>query len=39
MTEQRYAGIWRRFWALVIDLLLFCAVLSPVTRVVKGAES
>jgi uncharacterized RDD family membrane protein YckC len=36
MTEQRYAGIWRRFWALVIDSLLFCVVFFPVTRAVKG---
>jgi uncharacterized RDD family membrane protein YckC len=35
-TDTTYAGIWRRFWALVIDGLLFCAVFFPVTRVVKG---
>jgi uncharacterized RDD family membrane protein YckC len=35
-TERSYAGIWRRFWALAIDVLLFCAVFFPVTRVVKG---
>jgi len=35
-TDTTYAGIWRRFWALVIDALLFCAVFFPVTRIVKG---
>jgi uncharacterized RDD family membrane protein YckC len=35
-TEIRYAGLWRRLWALVIDLTLFCAVFFPVTRIVKG---
>jgi uncharacterized RDD family membrane protein YckC len=35
-TDTTYAVIWRRFWALVIDGLLFCAVFFPVTRVVKG---
>jgi uncharacterized RDD family membrane protein YckC len=32
----RYAGLGRRLAALVIDLLLFCAVFFPVTRLVKG---
>jgi len=38
MTDRQvsYAGIWERFWALVIDGLLFCAVFFPVTRIVKG---
>jgi len=31
-----YAGLWRRFFALVIDFLLFCLLFFPVTRVVKG---
>lgn len=35
-TNTTHAGIWRRFWALVIDGLLFGAVFFPVTRVVKG---
>lgn len=35
-TEVAYAGIWKRLGALVIDGLLFCAILFPVTRVVKG---
>jgi len=33
---MQYAGAMVRFWALVIDLLLFCAVFFPVTRLVKG---
>ncbi len=32
----RYAGLGSRLAALVIDLLLFCAVFFPVTRMVKG---
>ena len=32
----QYAGLGRRFLALLIDLLLFCAVFFPVTRIVKG---
>jgi uncharacterized RDD family membrane protein YckC len=31
-----YAGLWRRFLALVVDFLLFCAVFFPTTRIVKG---
>ncbi len=33
---NRYAGLWPRFLALFVDLLLFCAVFFPITRVVKG---
>jgi len=33
----RYAGLLARFTAMVIDLLLFCAVFFPFTRLVKGA--
>jgi uncharacterized RDD family membrane protein YckC len=33
---MRYAGVMIRFWALVIDFLIFCAVFFPVTRMVKG---
>jgi uncharacterized RDD family membrane protein YckC len=33
---MRYAGVMIRFWALVIDFLIFCAVFFPVTRLVKG---
>jgi uncharacterized RDD family membrane protein YckC len=32
----RFAGLWPRFLALFIDLLFFCAVFFPVTRLVKG---
>lgn len=32
----KYAGLGRRFLALLIDLLLFCAFFFPVTRLVKG---
>jgi len=32
----RFAGIWPRFWALLVDLFLFCALFFPVTRLVKG---
>lgn len=35
-TEVTYAGTWKRFWALVIDAVLFCSVFLPVTRLVKG---
>jgi len=31
-----YAGLWPRFLALLVDVLLFCAVFFPVTRLVKG---
>jgi len=34
--EIRYAGLWERFLALLIDLLVFCAVFFPITRIVKG---
>ncbi|MGC9398326.1 MAG: RDD family protein [Anaerolineae bacterium] len=39
MTSQTippYADLWARFRALVVDVLLFCALFFPVTRVVKG---
>ncbi len=32
----RYAGLWFRFGALVLDTLLFCAFFFPITRLVKG---
>ncbi|MHC4589282.1 MAG: RDD family protein [Planctomycetota bacterium] len=32
----RYAGLWIRGAALLLDWLLFCAVFFPVTRLVKG---
>jgi uncharacterized RDD family membrane protein YckC len=31
-----YAGLWPRFLALTVDLLLFCLLFFPVTRLVKG---
>jgi uncharacterized RDD family membrane protein YckC len=34
--EIRYAGLWRRFLALLVDFALFCACFFPVTRLVKG---
>jgi len=34
--RPQYAGLGRRFGALVIDVLLFCAVFFPVTKLVKG---
>jgi uncharacterized RDD family membrane protein YckC len=37
MPERpNYAGLWRRFAALVIDTLLFTALFLPITRIVKG---
>lgn len=35
-TDQVYAGVWLRFAALVIDIILLSAVFFPVTRIVKG---
>lgn len=32
----RYAGLWPRFLALLIDFLIFCALFIPLTRLVKG---
>ena len=34
--ETRYAGLWRRFFALTIDGVLFCALFFPATRFLKG---
>jgi uncharacterized RDD family membrane protein YckC len=34
--KVRFAGLWVRFLALFIDLLLFATVFFPVTRLVKG---
>jgi uncharacterized RDD family membrane protein YckC len=37
MTNNRtYAGVGPRFLALLIDLVVFCAVFFPITRAVKG---
>ena len=35
-SQSRYAGLWPRFLALSVDVLVFCAVFFPVTRIVKG---
>lgn len=35
-TELRYAGLGRRFLALLVDFLCFCIVFFPITRAVKG---
>ena len=32
----RYAGLWHRFLALLVDGLLLCAFFFPITRIVKG---
>jgi len=32
----RFAGLWPRFLALLVDFVLFCAVFIPATRFVKG---
>jgi uncharacterized RDD family membrane protein YckC len=32
----RFAGLWPRFLALLVDLLLFCAFFFPITRLIKG---
>jgi uncharacterized RDD family membrane protein YckC len=34
--HTHFAGLWPRFLALLIDMLLFCAVFFPATRLVKG---
>jgi len=34
--EFSYAGLWKRFLALLVDFLLFCVFFFPVTRLVKG---
>ena len=31
-----FAGLWRRFLGLWVDLCLFCVLFFPVTRIVKG---
>jgi uncharacterized RDD family membrane protein YckC len=35
-AKTRFAGIWSRFLALLVDFLVFCAVFLPATRLVKG---
>jgi uncharacterized RDD family membrane protein YckC len=34
--KVKYAGLGKRFLALLVDLLLFCACFFPITRLVKG---
>ncbi len=36
MNSYHYAGLGKRFAALLIDFLIFCALFFPVTRIVKG---
>jgi len=36
LENPRYAGLWPRFLALAVDLLLFCTAFFPITRIVKG---
>lgn len=33
---DRYGGLWRRFLALLIDGLVFCAFFLPATKILKG---
>jgi len=34
--DARFAGLWPRFVALLVDFLFFCAVFLPATRLLKG---
>ena len=34
--DSRFAGLWPRFLALLVDFLLFCTAFFPITRWVKG---
>jgi uncharacterized RDD family membrane protein YckC len=34
--NPRFAALWPRFLALLVDLVLFCALYFPATRLVKG---
>ena len=36
LEHQHYAGLWPRFFALVLDLILLSLMFFPVTRIVKG---
>ncbi len=33
---KKYAGLWKRFLALIIDFLIFCIIFFPITRIIKG---
>jgi uncharacterized RDD family membrane protein YckC len=35
-NNYRYAGLWRRFWGLLIDFVFLSAFFFPITRIVKG---
>jgi uncharacterized RDD family membrane protein YckC len=35
-NKMSYAGLGRRFAALVVDFLIFCIVFFPVTKITKG---
>lgn len=35
-SDQVYAGVWLRFTALIVDIVLLSSVFFPVTRIVKG---
>jgi uncharacterized RDD family membrane protein YckC len=34
--DARFAGLWARFLALLVDFLVFGAIFFPATRIVKG---
>lgn len=36
LEDTRFASIWPRFLALLVDFLLFCVIFFPVTRFTKG---
>lgn len=35
-ANSRFAALWSRFLALLVDLLVFCSVFFPATRLAKG---
>jgi uncharacterized RDD family membrane protein YckC len=35
-VDTRYAGLWKRLLALLLDFLVFCAVFFPATRLARG---
>jgi uncharacterized RDD family membrane protein YckC len=34
--KSNFASLWSRFFALFVDLLLFCAIFFPATKLIKG---
>jgi uncharacterized RDD family membrane protein YckC len=36
LEDTRFASLWPRFLALLVDFLLFCVIFFPVTRFTKG---